>query len=145
MSDNPAKAPVHLWIIGIAALLWNAMGAFDYAATKLQVESYLSQFTPEQLDYFTSFPAWVVAAWAIAVWTAPIGSIGLLMRKAWAVWLFGISIVGMVITSIYNFVLSNGLEIMGTEGVIFSAVIWMISFGLFFYARAMAMRGVLSA
>jgi len=32
---------------------------------------------------------------------------------------------------------------MGTMGVIFSAVIWVISLSLFFYARAMARSGVL--
>ena len=33
MNDTPAKAPVHLWIVGILAVLWNAVGAFDYFAT----------------------------------------------------------------------------------------------------------------
>ena len=32
------RTPVHLWIIGVLALLWNMMGAFDYLATKLQLD-----------------------------------------------------------------------------------------------------------
>ena len=143
MNDNAAKTPVHLWIVGILALLWNAMGAYDFLATQIKLESYMSQFSAEQLDYFYAFPMWVVIALAIAIWGSLFASLGLLLRKSWAVWLFGAAIAGMLITTIYNFVLTDGLEAMGTEGAIFSAVIWVISLLLFFYARAMARRGVL--
>ncbi len=94
MNELNTKVPRHLWIVGVLSLLWNAVGAFDYSASQLRIESYMSQFTPEQLAYFYGFPAWAVAAWAIAVWGALLGSLCLLLRKAWAVWLFGASIVG---------------------------------------------------
>ena len=143
MNSTVAKTPVHLWIVGILALLWNSVGAFDYLATELQLESYMSQFTAEQLDYFYAFPTWMVAAWAIAIWGSIFGSLSLLLQKAWAVWLFGVAIAGMVVSSYYNFVMTNGIEIMGTAGAIFTGVIWIIALLLFFYARAMEKRGVL--
>jgi hypothetical protein len=143
MNELNAKAPRHLWIVGVLAVLWNAVGAFDYSASQLRIESYMSQFTPEQLAYFYGFPAWAIAAWAIAVWGALLGSLCLLLRKAWAVWLFGASIVAMVLTGLYSYVLTDGLAMMGTGGAIFTAVIWLIAFSLYFYARAMARRGVL--
>lgn len=141
--NETTKIPRHLWIVGVLAVLWNAMGAMDYTATQFRVEAYLSGYSPEQLAYFFGFPAWAVATWAIAVWSSLIGSVGLLLRKAWSVWLFGVSIVAMVITGIYNFGLSEGIEMMGTGAVAFTAVIWIVAFSLFFYARAMAKRGVL--
>jgi hypothetical protein len=143
MNEQATKVPRHLWIVGVLAVLWNAMGAFDYSATQLRIEAYMSGFTPEQLEYFYGFPAWAVAAWAIAVWSALLGSICLLLRKSWAVWLFEISIAGMVITAIYNFVLSDGWKMIGAGGAVFTAVIWAIAFFLFFYARRMQERGVL--
>jgi hypothetical protein len=143
MNEWNTKVPRHLWIVGALTLLWNAVGAFDYAATQFRVESYMSQFTPEQLSYFYAFPAWADAAWAIAVWCALLGSLCLLLRKAWAVWLFGASIVGMVLTGLYSYVLTDGMAMMGTGGAVFTAVIWLIAFSLFFYARAMTRRGVL--
>ncbi len=143
MNDSTAKTPVHLWIVGIVTLLWNAMGAYDYLATQLKLESYMSQFTAEQLDYFYGFPAWMVAAWAIAIWASLFGSLSLLLRKAWAVWLFAAAIAGMAVSTVFNFVLSNGLEIMGTTGAVFTAVIWVIALLVFFYSRAMAGRRVL--
>jgi len=143
MDQTVTRAPTHLWIVGIVALLWNAIGAFDYSATQLRLESYMSQFTPEQLEYFYGFPAWAVAAWAIAVWSSLFGSLALLLRKAWAVWLFGAALAGMAVTTLYNFVLTDGAALMGGGAVAFSAVIWAIALFLFFYARAMAGRRVL--
>ena len=144
MNGQTTKAPLHLWIVGVLAVLWNAIGAFDYTATQLRIEAYMSAFTPEQLEYFYGFPAWAVAAWAFGVWGAFLGSIALLLRKSWAVWLFGASIAGLVFTTLHNFVLTDGAALMGPGGIAFSAIIWAIALFLFFYARAMARRGVLS-
>lgn len=143
MSDATNRTPRHLWIVGILSLLWNAVGAFDYSATQLRLESYMSQFPPEQLEYFYSFPAWAVAAWAFGVWGSLLGSLGLLLRQRWAVWMFGLSVLGLAFTTLYNFVLTDGLAVVGTGAAIFSAVIWVIALFLLFYARAMAQRGVL--
>lgn len=142
MDGNTVKTPVHLWIVGLISLLWNAMGAFDYTATELRLESYMAQFTQEQLNYFYGFPAWSIAAWAIAVWSSLLGSIGLLLRKRWAVWMFVLAIVGLAITTLYN-LQSNGFELMGDGAAIFTAIIWVIALFLLFYSRKMAVRGVL--
>ena len=142
--NQTAKTPVHLWIVGILAVLWNAVGAFDYTATQYRIESYMANFTPEQLEYFYAFPAWMDAAWAIGVWGSFLGSLALLLRRSWAVWLFGASILGLAASTVYNFVLSNGAEMMGEGGTMFTGVIWVIVLFLFFYSRAMAKRGVLS-
>jgi hypothetical protein len=144
MNEQSSKAPRHLWIVGVLAVLWNAIGAFDYTATQLRLESYMSAFTPQQLEYFYGFPAWAVAAWAFGVWGSFLGSIALLLRKSWAVWLFGASIAGLVFTTLYNFVLTDGAALMGPGAMAFSAIIWVIALLLFFYARAMAKRGVLA-
>ncbi|MEO6446825.1 MAG: hypothetical protein ABIZ91_17030 [Gemmatimonadaceae bacterium] len=136
--------PRHIWVIGILALLWSAFGAMDYVLTQIRFEPYMKEFTPEQLAFFYGFPAWVVGAWAVAVWGGVVGSVLLLMRKRLAVVILLVSWVAMIITSIHNFILSNGVEAMGGAfPLIFSAVIFCVSLGLFIYARAMAVRGVL--
>lgn len=143
MNPSAAKTPLHLWIVAILATFWNAVGAFDYTATQYRLESYMGQFTPAQLDYFYSFPVWVDAAWAIAVWSSMLGSLGLLLRKSWSVWLFGLAILGMALTSVHNFLLSDGLAVMGDGALMFSGLIWVIALFLYFYAGVMKRRGVL--
>lgn len=142
-SEAP-RAPWHLWVIGIVALLWNTMGAFDYLMTQTKNEAYMSQFTAEQLEYFYGFPAWVDASWAFAVWGGLLGVVLLLLRKGLALSVLLFSLVAMVVTTVYNFGLSNGLEVMGGASVVaFTALIFLISAALVFYARAMRARGVL--
>ncbi len=139
------SAPKHLLIVGIVALLWNAVGAYDYLMTVTENEAHLSAFTPEQLEYFTSFPLWAVSTWAIAVWGAVLGSILLIVKKRWATPVFLVSLVAMIITTIYNFGLSDGLEVMGGPAELaFSAVIFIVAVALYLYARAMERKGALS-
>ena len=136
--------PKHLWIIGIITLLWNMMGAFDYLMTQTENESYMAKFEPEQLDYFYNFPIWLVVFWALAVWGSVIGSALLLLRKRLAVLVLMVSFASMVITAIYNFGFTNGMEVMGATGFVFTVVIFFVALGLWLYARAMHARGVLS-
>jgi hypothetical protein len=138
------KTPKHLWIVGVLAVLWNFMGTFDYLATQLKLESYMSAFTQEQLDYFYGIPSWAVAGWAIAVWIGLAGSVGLLLRRKWSFVAFAVSLAGLALSSIYTLGLSNGLEIMGSTGTIMTAIIWVVSIFLVWYSKQQAKAGVLA-
>ena len=50
-----AYTPWHLWVVGVVGLLWSAMGALDYVMTQTKNKSYMSNFTPEQLEFFMDF------------------------------------------------------------------------------------------
>ncbi len=150
MTDTPGTSPQvtpkHLWVVGIVALLWNAVGAMDYVMTQTRNEAYVSQFTPEQLAFFYGFPTWVVAAWAIAVWAGVLGAALLLLRKRLAVPVFLVSLVAMVIATFHNYVLSDGMEVMGKDAMAlgFTVVIFLVAIALILYARAMQKRGTLA-
>lgn len=148
MSDDAVSAaprtPWHLWAVGIVGLLWNAFGAYDYLMTQTENAAYMARFTPEQLEYFYGFPTGVVALWAIAVWGGVLGCVLLLLRKRLAAPVFLVSFVCMILTSIYNFALSDGLALMGGAAAAFTVVIFLFALGLWLYARAMARRGVLT-
>ena len=143
--DKSTQTPRHLWMTGVAALLWNCVGAMDYVMTQTKNESYMSSFTPEQLAFFYGIPALIVATWAIGVWGGVIGAIFLLLRKRVAVWIFLASLTGMVITTFHNYVLSSGMEVMGDVfSLVFTAIIFVIALSLYLYSRAMWRRGVLN-
>ena len=73
-----------------------------------------------------------------------LASVLLLLRKALAAWLFGLAILGMIGTSVYTLVLTDGAEMMSEGEMTFTAVIWVIALLLYFYAVAMAKRRVLT-
>ncbi len=142
MNDS-AKTPLHLWLVGGISLLWNAGGVISYTMTKFGALDGMDA-PPEQLTYFYSFPAWASAFWALGVWGCFFGSLALLLRTKWSVWLFGISIIGLIGTTAYQ-QLSGDLPVsMQTMGHnLFAAAIWVITIGLFIYANRMTRAGVL--
>ena len=141
----PTKTPWHLWVVGGISLLWNSMGALDFTMTQLRNETYLKACTPEQLAYFSHIPLWAVLTWGLGTWGSFIGSGLLLARCGLAFHLFVASFGGMILTFTYNYLLSDGLKVMGGGAgpLIFSGVIAMIVVLLLVYARVQRKRGVL--
>ena len=139
------KPSISFWIIAVLSLLWNSMGAMDYYMTQTRNMEYLSQFTPDQIAYFTSFPSWMQAAWAFGVWGAVLGSILLLLRSRWAVLVFGISLLGLIVSTIWQMFGSeiNAFAMMGPLEMAFMGAIWVVAIALLSYARRMQARGVL--
>ena len=74
-----------------------------------------------------------------------LGSLLLLVRSRHAVTAFLLSLVGLAISSVYQFGMHYGdLERMfGAFPMIFTAVIWVVVIALFLYARAQTAKGVL--
>ncbi len=137
-------APWHFWVIGVLALTWNSIGALDYTMTQTRNASYMSSFTPEQLAYFYSIPKWAISTWALSVWGGVLGSLALLLRRRWAVPVFAVSLVAMLPTFFQNYVLTDGLAVMGGAGaLIFTAVIVIVGVVLLAYARNQARNGIL--
>ena len=142
--SNRIQTPWHLWLIGVIALLWNAMGAFDYLMTNTKNEAYMKMFTPEQLEFFYGFPSWSVALWAISVWGGLLGCILLLLRNKLAVGVFLVSLVCMVVNTIYIYAFTNGMEVMGDPfSLIFSAVIFLVAVFLYLYSKNLSKRNII--
>jgi len=121
------------------------MGALDFTMTQIRSEVWLKAFTPEQLEYIHGFPLWSVAAWGVGTLGAFFGSVLLLLRRGAAFHLFAASLAGAGLTSLYSFVLSDGMKVMGGGAgmIALNAIIVTISVLLLVYARNMRKNGVL--
>jgi hypothetical protein len=139
------RTPTHLWVVGVLATLWTAFGCYDYVITQTQNAEYLKMMGgDEAATYFTSFPAWVVAFWAIGVWGSLAGSLALLIRSRWAIPLYAVSLLGLLLTTIYQFGMSTPPAALLTPAMyMMTGFIWIIAIVLFLYARNMAAKGVL--
>lgn len=137
------STPRRFWIVGVAALVWNLIGAMDYVMTQAKSEAYMSWFTPEQLEFFYSFPAWLVSGWAVAVWGSVLGSVLLLMRRKFAVNVFVISFSFMVLMVAHKYGYVDGAITVGVGGFLLSIVIFAVSLALVIYSRFMFIKGVL--
>lgn len=140
------KHPWHLWPVGIIALLWNAYGAFDYVMTHTQNAAHMAAFSTIQLEYFYNLPTWSIASWAIAVWGGVLGAILLLFGKKRCTTVFLISLISLVTTNIYSYVISNGYQVMGGELTVLAlpTVIFLVAVSLYSYAKTMSNKGILN-
>ena len=145
-----ARAPAHLWIVGILSLLWNCFGAYDYTMTKTQGAKYIASTMPgvdanAALAWINGMPLYAQIGWALGVWLALLGSVLLLMRSRWAVWSFGLSLVGAVLSLGYQMLLAPPMP--GAESSpmmkFIPIVILVIAVALFLYARGQEKKGVL--
>lgn len=139
------KTPLHLWIVGVVSLIWNAGGSYDYLMTQLKNETYLAMLTAPQRAFIDGVPVWFEASWAIGIWFSVLGSILLLCRSRLARTSFGFSFLGLAVSAVYSYGIASpsSLETSGTAALAFSAVIAVVLILLYFYARTMTQRGVL--
>ena len=144
MTDMTVKTPWHLWVVGVAAALWNSIGCIDYTMTQTRQAEWFAMtgITEAQLAYFNATPTWVHGAWAIGVWGGLLGAILLLLRRKLAMPVFVVSFLGWLAGAVHAFGMSDGMAAMGSmwpmQIVIGGACLFFI-----WYARMMSRKGVL--
>lgn len=140
-----AKAPWHLWVVGIGSFLWNCMGAFDYSATEFGGAAYMQKqgMGAAEVAYVQSFPAWAIAAWAVGVWFCLLGSVLLLIRSRYAVHAFVLSLAGILVTMYFTVAYPHPASFDTTTNHVFDLALVIATAAFTWYAWAMAGRGVL--
>jgi hypothetical protein len=143
------RTPVHLWVIGILALLWNCFGAYDYVMSHMRDTHYIASSMPgvdpnAALAWMDAFPIYAKAGWALGVWGGLLGAILLLIRSRYAVWAFALSMLGIVLS--IGWQIAMGPKLAGAEGAMYTVmpyVIIVIGIALLAYSNAMQKKGVL--
>lgn len=140
------RTPVHLWIVGALALLWNMIGVTDYAMMRVRNEGYFSALMPDlnisaALAYMDSMPLLQSIGWAFGVWGALAGTVLLLMRSRHAVTAYLVSLVGAVVAFAHQFL--GAAPPAGMDDPVVPAIVTIIAIALLVYARWMRDRCVL--
>lgn len=138
MSDSiNGKPPTAFWIVGSVALVWNLIGLMLYYMQVSATDEVLrAAYGDAEYEYLSSIPTWVTSAYAIAVTAGVLGCILLLMRKAWAIYAFIVSLVAIIVQDTYSFVLSDAMMVFGTGVIVIPIVVLIIAVGLVFYSRS---------
>ena len=144
-----AKAPWHLWVVGVVALLWNCIGPYDYVMTRMRDTDYLGTMMPTvdpnaYLAWIDGFPIYAQFGWGLGVWMGLLGSILLLLRHRWAVPVYALSLLGALLGLGYQILAAPPLE--GAVGFMFEGmpyVIIVVAAALLYYAQRQRKAGVL--
>jgi hypothetical protein len=138
-TEVSAKAPWHLWAIGVVALLWYAAGTvtiFMAQMGKLAV-------TPGELAYYAAQPAWFRAVTDVANFAGIAGSVLLLMRNTKALRVFVLSLIAIAVTHGYDLAMGTSRSFANSGAMTVNIAIVAIAVLLIWYSAAMKRRGVL--
>lgn len=138
------KPSTSYWVISILAIIWNLIGVIVYLGQAYMTDDMKALMTEEQLAIIENSPIWATAAFAIAVWFGLLGSILLTLRKKLSKSVLYISLLGVIVQLIYNFFMSNAIEVYGTQGIIQPLITLAISLFLVSYAKQADKKDLLS-
>jgi len=140
MSETTRTAvPFWYWIIAVIALLWNLIGLFDFYSSVTMNLEYLQASGESVVEFVKHMPMWAKAAWGIAVIASVLGSICLLLRKAWAFKLFVLALIGQILALIYQFTAEQKIEVEGAT--LATVIIFVIALFLIWFAHLANKKG----
>jgi len=127
-------------------LVWNVIGLmFYYQQSTLTPQIMMDLgMAPQQIAHITNTPAWGHSGYAIAVNAGVLGAIFLLLRKAWAVPMFVISLLGALVQDLDAFVLRDAIEAWGSSAVFLPLLVVVICVVEIWYSRAAKEKGLLT-
>jgi hypothetical protein len=134
------KAPWHLWVVAIVALLWNSAGAYTIVMAQA---GRLYDLEPGEAAYYAAQPIWFVIVTDIALAAAIAGALALLSRKSMAVWLFALSLSAIFVTNGYELAVATSRAFVSRAALIVTVIIVLIAVFELAYARSMKRRAIL--
>ncbi len=139
------KPGIVFWIISGAALVWNLFGLSIYVMqVSASSDELLAAYTAGQVAFIEATPVWAISAFAIAVTAGVLGCLSLLFGKAWAVPLFVVSLLSMLIQNVNSYVLNDAVALFGPTPAIIQTTVITIGVALIWYARRVKERGWIS-
>ena len=129
------------WIIGVVALLWNAIGIVSYWMTVTVSPQALQAMTAPERALYQGIPIWVTSAYAIAVFGGTLASIALLLRRAWAVPVFVLSLAAILVQMGHAFFMTTMLEVHGLGGAVLPMLVIVVAIYLVAFSRSARKKG----
>ncbi len=136
----PAKAPWHLWVVGVLSLLWNASGAWVFVQAQTGAAM---DMDAAEIAYYAEQPGWMVVLTDLAFATAILAAFALLLRSRWAVRLYAFSIAAIIVSTAFDIALGTALLLQGQDWLILSCVTTCLALAQWLYAVWMRKRWVL--
>ena len=143
------RPPVLFWVISIALLLWGLGGASIYIAYFIETPEEFAETAETAAnrqayaDYIANIPFWAIAVGVIAAATRLLGAIGLLLRRAWALPLYIISVVFFLAALYRAFFLANVASVMSGPHIAVELVFVALSIFAVWFAHEYKSKGIL--
>ncbi|NJD30629.1 MAG: hypothetical protein FIB04_01930 [Gammaproteobacteria bacterium] len=130
--------------VTILALAWNLIGCFAYLKDVMLTPEDVARMDAATRALYEARPAWSVAATAIAVWAGAAGSLGLILRRRWAMPLLLASLAGVIVQDVSLFLLGAATAQIPSAAFILQGLVLLIAIGLVLLARRASASGWLA-
>ncbi|MFY2764242.1 hypothetical protein [Arenimonas sp. MALMAid1274] len=133
--------PTPKWYLPVAvlALLWNLLGCAAFAMDLMLTPDVVATLPADQQALYAARPAWALVGTGLAVVGGALGSLGLVLKRAWAWPLLLLSLLGLLL---------QDAALVGLTGELLTPAIWVmqgavlvIALGLVWLAWAARARG----
>lgn len=111
--------------------------------TTITKEDLVAQYGQEFGDIFAAKPAWATGAFAIAVFAGLLGSVALLIRKKWALHLFILSLIGVIVHDIWG-IMAGTLSVVGTFDKVMTVMVVVIGVFLIWFTKKKIAKGYIT-
>lgn len=137
MNNNAGHVHWSFQVISIVALIWNVMGCINYF-TQMNPDA-LAGYSEAARTLVEGRPAWATGAFAVAVFGGALGCLLLITRKSAAYYVFIVSFIGVVVTDVHTFGVTDSTEIW--VGSLMSLVVAVF---LIWYSKRVQRKGWIS-
>lgn len=141
-TQSIVSTPTWLRVVAVLAVLWNGFGVFQYLSSVGLFGDPTTGLSEAERAAVASIPAWITGAFAIGTFAGLIGSVGLLLRKTWALPVLVVSLLALLVLEGWTVFLSGALEAFG--GIALPAVITVVAVLLVWLAMVANKRGWLT-
>ncbi|MDD9896390.1 MAG: hypothetical protein OXU24_11515, partial [Gammaproteobacteria bacterium] len=121
------------WIAG-GAIVWNLFGMLAYIGQVSMSPEAIAQLPLDQQQIYETIPVWATSAYAIAVTMGVLGRVLLILRKAWALPVFIVSLLGVIVQFSHAVFMTDLIAVTGIASIGFSVVIIVIAILLIWYS-----------
>jgi hypothetical protein len=100
-------------IVALVAIAWNAVGVTMYLSSVGMFGDPMAGLSDGERAAASSIPGWITGAFAIGTFAGLIGSVGLVLRKAWSWPVLLVSAVALLLLEGWIVFFSGALEMFG--------------------------------
>jgi hypothetical protein len=136
-----ARVPAWFRVLSILGLFWNALGVYMYLKSVGTFGDPLAGLDAAHRTLAQSVPPWVTGAFAVAVFAGLLGSLCMVAGKRIARALLLVSVLAVVVQSVWVILFSNARAVEGAMALAMPAVITLIAILLAWAAARGAVRG----
>lgn len=110
---SPRSPPTWFRAVAVLAVIWNAFGVVMYLSSVGVFGDPMAGLDETDRAAAAAIPAWITGVFAIGVLSGLIGSVGLLIGKAWAQPLLLVSLVALLVLEGWILIFSGALDSFG--------------------------------